>query len=35
MRNMLLHGELAPDPQALAGFEPAFHRLRRMLRECR
>lgn len=35
MRNMLLHGELAPDPQALAGFEHAFHLLRRMLRECR
>lgn len=35
MRNMLLHGELAPDPQALASFEHAFHLLRRMLRECR
>lgn len=34
MRNMLLHGELAPDPAALAGFEHAFHLLRRMLREC-
>lgn len=35
MRNMLLHGELAPDPDALAGFEHGFHLLRRMLRECR
>lgn len=35
MRNMMLHGELAPDPQALAGYEYAFHLLRRMLRECR
>lgn len=35
MRNMLLHGELSPDPAALACYAPAYHMLRRMLRECR
>lgn len=33
MRNMLLHGELKPDPQALACYEPAYRLLRRMLQE--
>lgn len=35
MRNMLLHGELKPDPAALACYEPAYRLLRRMLQECR
>ncbi|MES2442498.1 MAG: hypothetical protein V4574_06675 [Pseudomonadota bacterium] len=35
MRNMLLHGELKPDPAALACFAPAYQLLRRMLQECR
>lgn len=35
MRNMLLHGELSPDPAALACYAPAYHILRRMLQECR
>lgn len=35
MRNMLLHGELSPNPAALACYAPAYHILRRMLRECR
>lgn len=33
MRNMLLHGELKPDPQALACYEPAYRLLRQMLQE--
>lgn len=33
MRNMLLHGELKPDTQALACYEPAYRLLRRMLQE--
>lgn len=32
MRNMLLHGELAPHPDALAAYDPAYRLLRRMLR---
>lgn len=35
MRNMLLHGELKPHDAALACYQPAYHLLRRMLRECR
>ena len=35
MRNMLLHGELKPDPRALACYAPAYHIVRRMLQECR
>lgn len=35
MRNMLLHGELKPDPQALACYAPAYYILRRLLQECR
>jgi hypothetical protein len=35
MRNMLLHGELSPHASALACYQPAYHLLRRMLRECR
>lgn len=35
MRNMLLHGELKPHDAALACYQPAYHLLRQMLRECR
>lgn len=35
MRNMLLHGELKPHDAALACYQPAYHLLRRMLKECR
>lgn len=35
MRNMLLHGELKPNPAALACYEPAYYLLRAMLRAVR
>lgn len=35
MRNMLLHGELSPDPAALGCYAPAYYILRRMLQDCR